>query len=212
MYFDKSQIIYIYHVIFVLILFYNITVSKASKYIEKPIKIIFLIVIFIILFQVGVFKQIILDSRNRGHHSTHIINKDKSIIWLYNIPFSIIWINAILYFFLIFKQNSLYIIDIDKNIINSKYYKWYSIITALSSLYIILFYIFGGRFIKPLKQEQYTFEPILGAILATSGIINILIYNNKIKYITNNKLSAFIVGFSALYYFIWRLSGGLIII
>ena len=72
--------LYIYHVIFVLILLYSITVSKASKYIEIPIKIIFILVIFIILFQVGVFRQLILDSRNRVQQSKDIINKDKSTI------------------------------------------------------------------------------------------------------------------------------------
>jgi len=215
---------YVGHISFALILLYVSVVSQKIRIVMPwVVRVIFMGVALSILFQTnGYFKDVMLDAQKCAQPEDNSLEwVDGSSKWLFNIPFATIWIGAALYgiaglcepgSFLRF-EFPLAPADADSFLFRS-----ICLLFPLSTCYAGLFLLGGGTLMKPLQQRLFVFEAPLATTLTVSGLcyFPVALFGaglTKRRAWLSSVLSlrplAIAVGFSACYYCIWRLNGGL---
>ena len=148
--------------------------------------------------------------------------RDGSSVWLYNIPFAMIWCGAAAWGILAVSAPSAdgpMTILLPQSIMHPVV-RLTLCLPALGSVYAALFLAGGGSLIKPLSSQLYFFEPVLAATLTLSGftwlavavggkdLIKIKTWSRSVPF---SRLVALFIGASAAYYCVWRLNGGLVL-
>lgn len=217
---------YVGHITFSLMLLYCSVVSpKIRKALPWVVIMTFVTVAFSILFQTnGYFKDAVVNAQVCAQpEGMDLVWVDDSTKWLFNIPFAVIWISAAMYglagafepgTFLRFEFPA------DPETANAGWFRGLCLLPAVGTVYAALLLLGGGSLIKPLPQRLFPFEVPLASTLTVSGLcwLPLALYGAGLakrrawsQSILSFRPLAIMVGFSACYYCIWRLNGGLVL-
>ena len=146
---------------------------------------------------------------------------DGSSVWLFNVPFALIWAGAASWGCLALvapSSDGLGTIALPQSL-GSPLWRSLCCVPSVGTLYALVFLVGGGSLIKPLSSQLYFYEPLLATILTLSGLPWLAVAiggPNLIKVKTWSKVpltrvAALLIGVSASYYCVWRLNGGLVL-
>ena len=146
---------------------------------------------------------------------------DGSSVWLFNVPFALLWAGAAGWGCLALAAPAADGIGTMAlpQALARPLWRCLCVLPSVGTLYAAIFLVGGGTLIKPLSSQLYAFEPLLATILTLSGLpwLAVAIGGRRlIKVKTWSKVplsraAALLMGASAVYYCVWRLNGGLVL-